>query len=76
MFGFKKRRAKRKAQEEALARQQLRDAIVAMIGLAEGGAGAQVNTRLILHSGERLVDAMTGVGLFEPRREAGHCRGS
>jgi hypothetical protein len=75
MFGFKKRRAERKAKEEALARQQLREAIVEMIALAEGGPGAQIDWPLILHSGERLVYGITGAGLFEPRREPGHWAG-
>jgi hypothetical protein len=75
MFGFKKRRAERQAREQVLARQQLHDALVELIALAKGGPGTEVSSSLILHPGERLVEALSGVGLFEPRRGAGHWSG-
>jgi Protein of unknown function (DUF2510) len=74
MFG-RKRRAAKEAEAKAQALADLRTAIVGLIGIAEGGTNEPPGWSLILKPGERLVYPMTGVGLFEPRREPGHWSG-
>jgi Protein of unknown function (DUF2510) len=74
MFG-KKRRLEREAKAKDQAVADLRAAVVDLIGIAEGGASDPPGWSLVLKPGERLVYAMTSVGLFEPRREPGHWSG-
>lgn len=74
MFG-RKRRLEREAKAKDQAVADLRAAVVDLIGIAEGGASNPPGWSLVLKPGERLVYAMTSVGLFEPRREPGHWSG-
>jgi Protein of unknown function (DUF2510) len=78
MFGSK-RRAQKRAEEEAATRAQnraeLRDAVVKLTALAEGQDQPDPDWPLVLKHGERLFSEVRGAGLFEPRREAGHWEG-
>jgi plasmid stabilization system protein ParE len=51
--------------------QELRQALLEMLGLAEGTGNASFNSPIALKSGELLVYAITGAGLFEVRRQRG-----
>jgi hypothetical protein len=78
MFGSKHRAEKRAAEDEAKearARADLRQTLVNLIAVAEGKSSDDPDWPLMLQSGERLVSAITGCGLFEPRREPGHWSG-
>jgi hypothetical protein len=74
MFGSK-RRAQKKAAEQAAQKAQLRTAITNLIALAEGQEDHDPEWPLVLKPGERLFSTLTGGGLFEPRREPGHWSG-
>jgi hypothetical protein len=78
MFGSK-RRAQKRAEEEAATRArnraELRDAVVKLTALAEGQDQPDPDWPLVLKHGERLFSEVRGAGLFEPRREAGHWEG-
>jgi hypothetical protein len=74
MFGAK-HRAEQKAAAEKARTAELRQALVNLIALAEGGKGSEPDGSLVLRSGERLVLTLAGAGLFEPRRQPGHWTG-
>ncbi len=78
MFGSK-HRAEKKAEEAAAKHAQakavLRDTVIKLIAQAEGQDASDPDSSLVLKPGERLVSAVQGGGLFEPRREAGHWSG-
>ncbi len=78
MFGSKGRAEKKaieKAAKEDQDREQLRQAVVNLIALAEGQDSTDPDWPLVLRSGERLVSTVQGCGLFEPRRGPGHWSG-
>jgi hypothetical protein len=74
MFGSK-RRAEKRAADQARAQAELRSTISELIDIAGGGSAQTANWPLLLKPGERLVYGITGAGLFEPRREPGHWSG-
>jgi hypothetical protein len=74
LFGSK-RRAQKKAAEQAAEKTQLRTAITNLIALAGGQEEKDPDWPLVLKPGERLFSTLTGGGLFEPRREPGHWSG-
>jgi hypothetical protein len=51
--------------------QELRQALLEMLALAEGTGNPSFNSPIALKSGERLVYSITGAGLFEVRRQRG-----
>jgi hypothetical protein len=51
--------------------QELRQALLEMLAIAEGTGNPSFNSPIVLKSGERLVYAITGAGLFEVRRQRG-----
>jgi Protein of unknown function (DUF2510) len=78
VFGGKHRAEKQeqvRAAEDARNRAQLREAIEKLIPIAEGEEGTSPDSTLVLKPGERLVSMLSGVGIFEPRREPGHWAG-
>ncbi len=78
MFGSKRRAEKKAAEvaaEKARAQAELRTNLVDLIAIAEGGVGDATDWPLVLKPGERLVYAIQGGGLFEPRRLPGHWEG-
>ena len=78
MFGSKhraERRAAEEASEKGRATTELRANLVDLIGIAGGAVGDAGDWPLVLKPGERLVYAIQGGGLFEPRRMPGHWKG-
>jgi Protein of unknown function (DUF2510) len=74
LFG-RKRRAEKEAAAKAQAGSELRSSIIDLIRIADGGTAEVTGWPLMLKAGERLVNALSPGGLFEPRREAGHWSG-
>jgi hypothetical protein len=50
---------------------ELRDTLREMLAVAEGASTPPFNSPIVLKSGERLIYAITGAGLFEVRRRPG-----
>jgi hypothetical protein len=78
MFGGKRRAEKKAAEEAARAertRSELRDTIIKLIAQAEGQEATYPDWPLVLKPGERLVSTLENIGLFEPRRGPGHWKG-
>ncbi len=73
MFGKKHHQKEEEKREHAQA--EIRAAIVNLIALAQGQDSTDPDWPLVLRPGERLFSTLTGGGLFEPRREAGHYSG-
>jgi hypothetical protein len=67
---FEKRKAAKLAAEQTAVRQE----IERMLGVVEGQV--QVDTPLIVGPDEVAIYVITGAGLFEPRRGAGHWTGA
>ena|GEM_PF-2413858 len=76
--GRKHHQSKKEAAAEAAEKAQqakLRETVQNLISIAEGAVGTAPDWPLMLHAGERLVAAISGLGLFEPRRGPGHYQG-
>jgi hypothetical protein len=50
---------------------ELRDTLLEMLAVADGTGSPPFNSPIVLKSGERLIYAITGAGLFEVRRRSG-----
>jgi hypothetical protein len=50
---------------------ELRETLLEMLAVAEGTGTPKFNSPIVLKSGERLIYAITGAGLFEVRRRPG-----
>ncbi len=74
LFG-RKGRAEKEAAAKAKASSELRSSIIELIRIADGGTAEITGWPLMLKTGERLVNALSNGGLFEPRREPGHWSG-
>jgi hypothetical protein len=77
MFGkWKRQRAKHRAEQQEMSAKEVRDALAAAVQICEGEtATLNLEWPLVLHPGERIVYAMRGAALVEPRRGPGHWKG-
>jgi hypothetical protein len=77
MFGkWKRQRAEHRAEQQEMSAKETRDALAAAVQICQGEtATLDQDWPLVLHPGERIVYAIRGAALLEPRRGPGHWKG-